>query len=95
MHLAAAVGTPVVEVSCHPRGGDPEHHNAPERFGPWETDAVVVRPDAPLAPCRGGCSSDVAHCILGVTVDAVTAAAHALLDRAQTERSPAAVGSAR
>jgi heptosyltransferase-2 len=79
MHLAAAAGTPVVEVSCHPHGGDPEHPNAPERFGPWGTTGAVVRPEAPRPPCTDGCASAEPHCILEVSVDAVYGATQSLL----------------
>ena len=84
MHLAAAVGTPVVAVSCHPLGGDPEHHNAPERFGPWGVSSIVVRPDAARSPCSSGCDRDEPHCILGVSLEAVTSAATTLLAHQST-----------
>jgi lipopolysaccharide heptosyltransferase II len=32
MHLAAAAGAAVVEISCHPTSGDPLHYNSPVRF---------------------------------------------------------------
>jgi heptosyltransferase-2 len=92
MHLAAAVGTPVVEVSCHPTGGDPEHHNAPERFGPWGTISEIVRPAAPRSPCVDGCQSVEAHCILDVSVEQVTGAADRLLDRERSETSTGRLG---
>ncbi len=79
MHLAAAAGTPVVAVSCHPRGADPEHHNAPERFGPWGAPSTVVRPELPRPPCPDGCTTTAPHCILGVSTTAVYEAARALL----------------
>lgn len=81
MHLAAAAGTPVVEVSCHPQGGAPGHHNAPERFGPWRVPHVVVRPDAPEPPCRDGCDADDAHCIARIPVQSVIDAVSALQPR--------------
>jgi ADP-heptose:LPS heptosyltransferase len=74
MHLAAAVGLPVLELSCHPRNGDPAHPNAPERFGPWGVKHTVLRPPA-IPPCRTFCESAVAHCITGVSVDEVERAA--------------------
>ncbi len=86
MHLAAAAGVPVVAISCHPRGGDPEHHNAPERFGPWRTPSVVVRPGNPRSPCADGCERDEPHCILGISVDAVHDAALSLLEHPAARR---------
>ena len=71
MHMAAAVGLPVVEISCHPENGDPNHANAPERFGPCGVPFRVCRPKASLAPCKEACDEDHAHCILQVSVDQV------------------------
>jgi heptosyltransferase-3 len=67
-HIAAAVGTPVAVLSCHPVGGVPDHANAPERFAPRGSAGVVVviRPARATAPCRGGCTADEAHCILAL-----------------------------
>jgi len=44
MHMAAAVGTPVVEISGCPTGYPVDHHNAPERFGPYGVPSVICRP---------------------------------------------------
>lgn len=85
MHIAAAMGTPVVEISCHPRSGDPEHHNAPQRFGPWGVPARIVQPETPRPPCEAGCAYDDPHCILEVTTDEVLCAARHLL-RAGTDQ---------
>jgi heptosyltransferase-2 len=64
LHIAAAAGLPVVETSCHPLSGDPEHPNSPERFGPYGTTAVVLRPEHSASPdCAAGCESPEAHCI--------------------------------
>jgi len=69
MHLAAACGLPVVEISCHPRGGSPLHGNSPLRFGPWGVPHIVLQPERPLEPCKDACVSEHAHCILGVSVE--------------------------
>jgi ADP-heptose:LPS heptosyltransferase len=44
LHMAAAVGTPVVEISGLPEGEDPESDFSPDRFGPWGVPNRVVRP---------------------------------------------------
>lgn len=75
MHLAAAVGLPVVEISCHPLGGAPDHINSPERTGPYTTRKSVVRPKVFLGNCRGGCMENAAHCITGISPEEVAAAA--------------------
>jgi heptosyltransferase-2 len=79
MHMAAASGVPVVEVSCHVQGGDPNHANAPERFGPYGVPHRICRPDKAIAPCIDSCTMAHAHCITGVTVEQVYAAAVTLL----------------
>ena len=68
MHLAAAVGTPVVEISCHPLHGSVVHHNSPKRFGPFGVPHIVLQPEKPLPPCSDGCTATQAHCILNVSV---------------------------
>jgi ADP-heptose:LPS heptosyltransferase len=72
MHVAAAMGVPVVEVSCHPEGGSPDHENSPVRFGPWRVPHQIVRPAAPRLPCLTGCTADAPHCIDGISTDNVT-----------------------
>ena len=79
MHLAAAAGIPVVEVSCHPQSGSSLHHNSPKRFGPWGVPHRVIQPPTPREPCHDGCSAAEAHCILEVTVEQVKLAVEDLL----------------
>jgi heptosyltransferase-2 len=64
-HLAAAVGTPVAVINCHPGDGDPDHHNSPVRFAPWGDigKVLVIRPDHAVPPCAGSCRMDFPHCI--------------------------------
>jgi heptosyltransferase III len=76
-HLAATAGLPIVEISCHPAGGDPAHYNAPERFRPYTEQVTVLRPKA-KAPCRDFCEINVAHCITNVAVADVRAAMQGL-----------------
>lgn len=91
MHLAAAMGVPCVEISCHPTGGDPLHNNAPERFAPWGVPSRIVRPAAAVPPCTAQCDADVAHCILAVTPAMVLAAAGDLLGQSETIRARASM----
>lgn len=65
-HLAAAVKTPVVTVSCHPMNGDSESPNSPTRFRPWRTPSRVVQPEEPTPPCVDQCVSDEVHCIRSI-----------------------------
>ena len=75
MHMAAAAGIPVVEISCHPADGDPDDAHSPTRFGAFTTHAVVVQPHGAKKPCSGGCSSMEAHCIMEVLPAQVAEAA--------------------
>jgi ADP-heptose:LPS heptosyltransferase len=43
-HLAAAVGTPVVEISAFRRGGSCDHSNSPARFKAWGVPHRVLQP---------------------------------------------------
>jgi heptosyltransferase-2 len=74
MHLAAAAGIPIVEISCHSRRGDDLHSNSPTRFGPWGVPHKIVRPQEPADRCAAGCRGGEPHCILNVPVDSVIAA---------------------
>ena len=40
MHIAAAVTTPVIEISSFPKNGDNSHANAPLRFGAWTKEKL-------------------------------------------------------
>jgi heptosyltransferase-2 len=79
MHLAAAAGAAVVEISCHPTSGDPLHFNSPVRFHPWVKEYAVLQPPQATEPCTSSCEWHEAHCILGISVEAVREAARTLL----------------
>lgn len=84
LHISAAAGLPVVEISCHPLGGNPEHPNAPERFGPYGVRNVVLQPSHPAAAtCVAGCEAQTSHCIEGVGVDSVLDGAVSMLREAE------------
>lgn len=71
MHLAAAAGTPVVAIWCHPVSGDLKHYNSPARFGPWGVPHRMLQPSKSKGGCKEGCTASEPHCILGVHVRAV------------------------
>lgn|GEM_PF-57373 len=79
MHMATAVGTPVVEICCHARSADPCYMYSPRRFAPWGVPAVVLQPEKTLTPCRDGCRYSQPHCILQITVEQVKAAVDRML----------------
>lgn len=78
MHLAAAAGIPVVEISCHPQNGSALHANSPRRFGPWGVPRIILQPEAPREPCSEACGAAEAHCILEVGVERAKEAVRAL-----------------
>jgi len=61
-HLAAAVGVPVVELSCCAKN-DQESRYSPNRFRAWGVRSIVLQPEALLAPCRTTCEAPTGHCI--------------------------------
>ena len=78
MHLAAAVGTPVVALFGPAQ---------PARYGPRAAVERIVRVDLPCSPCGRvrlppeRCRGHVPDCMDGITVAAVLHAANDLLDR--------------
>ena len=80
-HVAAAVGTPAVIISCHPEGAPADHVNAPERYQPVGGPSVVIRPASPTsALCADGCVPvDEPCCITRVPVDDVLQACRTLM----------------
>ncbi|MEM2293081.1 MAG: glycosyltransferase family 9 protein [Nitrososphaeria archaeon] len=72
MHLAAAMGVPIVELSCHPLTGSPYAVNSPYRFGPWGVKNIILQPHLPTPPCHEQCIIiNKPHCILGISVEQV------------------------
>jgi ADP-heptose:LPS heptosyltransferase len=77
MHLAAAMGTPVVALF------GPSH---PERYGPRASVERIVRVDLPCSPCGRvrlppeRCRGHVPDCMDGITVASVVRAAMEVLD---------------
>jgi len=89
MHMAAAAGVPVVEISCHPVSGDTSLSNSPQRFSPWGVVSAVLQPENLEAGCRRSCLSLDPHCIRNVGVQQVKEAIRVCLgNRAFPERCP-------
>lgn len=80
LHLAAALGIPVVEISMHPQSAPRWHLNSPDRFGPWGVKHQLLQPaDALSDTCRQGCVASQPHCILQIEVQTVIEAAREFL----------------
>lgn len=81
MHLAAAVGTPVVAVFGP---------SMPWRYGPLVSAHRVVRADLPCSPCNRirrpphRCQGRIPDCLMAVGVGEVVEAGRALLDAQRT-----------
>ena len=70
MHLSVACGLKGVAIFSHAKDGD-VNAISPERFGPWQNDMVVLRPERSLEGCSIECQKAYAHCINQITVDEV------------------------
>jgi heptosyltransferase-2 len=86
-HVATAVNSSVVTISCHPVNGDAKSANAPQRFEPWTNHKIVVQPAHALPPCKDKCTSAVAHCITQVQVEEVWEAVNKMLTIGQNKFS--------
>jgi ADP-heptose:LPS heptosyltransferase len=80
-HMAAAMKTPVIEISCHPLTASADFEYSPSRFGAWGKDVRVVQPNYSRSPCSEGCRANEAHCILGVEPRRVIEEASVLLNQ--------------
>jgi ADP-heptose:LPS heptosyltransferase len=69
MHIAAAAGLPVLEISCHALASNPAGPNSPVRFGPWHVPSRIVQPAKTEGSCTDVCQADSPHCILGIDVE--------------------------
>ena len=90
MHLASAVGTPVVAVFGP---------SDPARYAPRDSIHTIVRIDLPCSPCNrirlppARCVGHIPDCLTGIDVDMVYRAVVATLD--STQKAAARSGSAR
>lgn len=74
LHMAAAAGLKVIEISCYPRNASPWGIDSPARFRAWGKEAVLLQPDRSLKPCKEVCGQNQPHCILQISVERVMAA---------------------
>lgn len=87
MHLAAAVGTPVVAVFGP---------SDPARYGPRGPHHRIVRVDLPCSPCNRirlppeRCTGHIPDCLAFISVERVLTAARAQLDLTTRRHSPTA-----
>lgn len=75
MHMAAAVGLPVVEISFYVRDEE-GRENSP--MGPWWTKSIVLQKSG-MDGCTEICSKPYSHCITQITVQEVVEATEKIL----------------
>lgn len=92
MHVAAAAGVPVIEISCHPSKGAEELSNSPRRFRPWRVPSQIIQPESQSTMCRESCMMAYAHCINQIDVDQVKQVISSWLSQRQSLSTHAAVG---
>lgn len=98
-HMAAACGVPVIEImaEAEDKRDDPPVYSAYERFFPWNTPAIVLRPNHALPPCNetavlGGCCTMMPHCIRGVSPEEIVEAYAVMGEYLRGERGMAQRG---
>lgn len=74
MHMAAAQGVPVVEISTALPGCTAATDVAPQRMGPYGVPSQVVMAEKPLDDCRNACYKNFPHCIKQISVTRVLTA---------------------
>ena len=87
MHMAAALGIPVVMVSREKYDYDESLAgilSENERFAPWGTNYVICYPDERLDECKtwrgyGGCREPYSHCISSIKPKEIVQAVEALI----------------
>ena len=83
LHIAAAFGLKIVEISAHLRYGDPNGDIAPQRYGAWQVPCIVLQPQHGLdEECEkaGYCKKTYSHCINQITVKEVCNAIQNMLE---------------
>lgn len=96
LHMAAAFRVPVIEVMAEAQDmkADPSVYSAYERFFPWHTPAIVLRPKHALPPCNetavlGGCCTMMPHCISCVSPEEIVEAYDAMVEYLEEGRGEA------
>ena len=87
-HMAAAVDTPVVVFSPHPRTGDPMDTHSPVRFRPWgRAESVVLQPEHGVWPCTDRCRGEAANCLFAIADEDAAQAIRGVAERAWKQRA--------
>ena len=60
--------------------------DTPDRFGPWNSEILILQPLKPLPGCEHGCNHKNPHCILGIHIEEVLRSLILLLDKTFYEK---------
>lgn len=71
LHMAAAFGHPVVELTANLKDGCETDMGHPVRTGPWKVPGKVIYPQKQLDGCTHVCEKEYAHCITQIVVGEV------------------------
>lgn len=85
MHMAAAFGKPIIEISYSLPDAPETFGSHPVRTGPWCVPNVVLRPPYGLDECKCICRKKYAHCINLISPKEVFLAFESLFDSISRE----------
>lgn len=85
MHIAAALGVPVLGISCHPKRGSTASTHSPLYCAPWG-NGLFIQPAIPREPCVEECGAKEPHCISHVTIDETKDAVRHFLERQEISK---------
>ncbi len=71
LHMASAVGKPVIELSASLPDALPNREETPQKVGAWKVPVISLLPEKGLDGCTGFCKKNYAHCINQIREDDV------------------------
>ena len=92
VHIAAAVGCPVLMTNCFPADFPTNRNDTPRRWYPYGVPSVIVQPAHALPECKElksydpyGCAAPFPHCITQIKPETLLKGFHLLKERAATK----------
>jgi len=85
MHIAAAMGVPIIEISCFPVDGPNWHWNSPLRFGPWKVPHKILQAKSFFSNIPVACTGNYTNTILQISVEQVQNAIQELFPQYDTD----------
>lgn len=71
LHMASAVGVPVIELSASLPDALPNREETPQKVGAWRVPSISLLPEKGLDGCTGFCRKNYAHCINQIREESV------------------------